>query len=262
MTSTANRVSKFYNSNCIEEDRRLQDNSLEFLMTYKTILRNVEPKSCILDMGGATGRYAIPLAIDGHHVTLVDISDKELEIARVKASGLIQSLDIKKGDAISYNDYLTYDAVLCLGPLYHCSSEQEILSIVENMLSVLKFGGKLFLSFVSKFAKFTNSIEKLQIGDVCDFDHLNDYWRLRNAQDDTFCFEFRDSLPITLTHPLLLSCYLKKHNWQTKDVFTVDLYKNHFVDQFTNKHYEWLHTLGADYMLSMGEHILVVIEKS
>ncbi len=38
----------------------------------------------ILDAGGGPGRYTIDLAKQGYHMTLLDISDKELELAKRK----------------------------------------------------------------------------------------------------------------------------------------------------------------------------------
>jgi 2-polyprenyl-3-methyl-5-hydroxy-6-metoxy-1,4-benzoquinol methylase len=51
------------------------------------ILNHLKNTNCnrILDAGGGTGNFAIPLAEKGYDVTLVDISPKSLEIANQKA---------------------------------------------------------------------------------------------------------------------------------------------------------------------------------
>ncbi|MCM1168662.1 MAG: class I SAM-dependent methyltransferase [Bacteroides sp.] len=260
--NSSDRISRFYNLNCSKEDQRLQENSLEFLMTYGAIRRALKPSSKILDMGGATGRYAIPLARDGHTVKLVDISEKELEIARRAALKFNLQIKFNFGDAKLYQDNEKYDTVLCLGPLYHCTSELEISSIIENMLNMLNHKGKLFLSFISKFAKFNKSLFTLREGNTCNFLQLKSFWTMRESPQRTFHFEYRDKLPITLTNPLLLPSYIEKHHWQALEIFTVDLYEKDMHECFSDEHYEWLHTLGSNYMLPMGEHVLVVIEKT
>ena len=255
-------IAKYYDLNAEAEDSRLSEDSVEYLMTYSTITKYLLSKSTVLDMGGGTGVYAVPLAVTGYRVTLVDISAVELALAEKKSKECGQLINLRKGDAFSYTDEKKYDGVLCLGPLYHCASEDEILHIIKAMLSCLSTDGYLFCSFISIFAKFNRIINELNnCSKSPNLSEFNSYWPKRISTKGAFCFEEHHSTPISLVNPLLLRSFLDLNGFQVEDLYALDIIKNYPKAQFSNDHYRIFHQLGESALITQGEHIMVVIKK-
>lgn len=261
--SNLNHVAQYYDTHAIAEDRRLTIDSLEYIMTYSTISNLLSSKSTILDMGGGTGVFSIPLAAAGHTVTLIDISDVELALAQQKSREHGVTIKICKEDAISYTDNCSYDGVLCLGPLYHCSSENEIINVIKSMLSHLSMGGYLFCSFVSIYAKFNRIINEVNIcSESLNLKEINDFWTKRVSAKSVFSFEEHHSIPISLVNPLLLRSFLNVKGFQVEDLFALDVVKRFPKDQFSNDYYRFFHELGESDLITHGEHIMVVLKKN
>jgi SAM-dependent methyltransferase len=100
------------------ETRRLSAGvgRLEFLRTWDILTRILPPPpAVIVDVGGATGVYAGPLAHAGYAVTVVDPVP-----SHVAASGARPGVTAVLGDARALPlDAAAADAVLLMGPLYH-----------------------------------------------------------------------------------------------------------------------------------------------
>jgi len=128
------------------------------------------PKSLdarVLDAGGGTGRFAIPIAKLGYHVNLVDISQGMIEQAKKKVveENLEERIDAMKGDITSLrfpNDY--FDFIIC---------EQDVLSLLNDpeagmkeLARVLKSGQRLLVSVVNRIGgavggfKYPDNLEK------------------------------------------------------------------------------------------------------
>ena len=260
--SDLKHIAQYYDSHAIAEDKRLTIDSVEYNMTYSTICNLLTSNSTILDMGGGTGVYSLPLAAIGHRVTLVDISDAELALAQQKSQEQCISLKISKGDAISYADNCSYNGVLCLGPLYHCSSEKEIIHIIESMLAHLSADGYLFCSFVSIFAKFNRFINEMNnCSKTYNLNEINDFWANRVSTKNIFSFEEHHGLPISLVNPLLLRSFLYKNGFQVKDLFALDIVNEFPQAQFSDDYYRFFHQLGESDLITHGEHIMVVLKK-
>jgi S-adenosylmethionine-dependent methyltransferase len=58
--------------------------------------------------------------------------------------------------------WLFFDAVLCLGPLYHLNEEEDRTSVIKNCLEVLNPGGIIAFGFICAFAKYTAVLKFLK----------------------------------------------------------------------------------------------------
>lgn len=80
-------VEKYYDQNPQEEWERLEHHRIEFQITLRALAEFLPPPPArLIDIGGGPGRYAISLAQRGYHVTLVDLSGGNLELAKQKAA--------------------------------------------------------------------------------------------------------------------------------------------------------------------------------
>ncbi len=148
----------FYDEFAPKEWERLDKHRTEFAVSLRAINEFLPKPPCsILDVGGGPGRYAIQLARQGYSVTLLDISGENLRLARQKANeaqvslaGIIHANAVDLGEL----DSASYDAALLMGPMYHLLSHGERVQAVQEVMRVLKPGGKLFAAFITRFAPF------------------------------------------------------------------------------------------------------------
>ena len=147
-------VKDYYNE-CAEKEflRTHKDaaNLLEFQTTEYIYQKYLKKGMKILDAGGGPGRYTIDLAKQGYHMTLLDISDKELELARKKikqyhVGKFVDSVDLGSITELPYKDN-SFDMVLCIGgPLSHLRTESERKKAIKELVRVAKPGAPyLFL---------------------------------------------------------------------------------------------------------------------
>ncbi|MEM7345021.1 MAG: class I SAM-dependent methyltransferase [Chloroflexota bacterium] len=151
------QIRHYYDQNVTEEWQRLIRHRTEFGVTMLALSELLPPPpATVIDIGGGPGRYAIALTEQGYEVTLVDLSNKNLEMAReqaeqsdVSVAGYHQAnvLDLSMFPSSSF------DAVVMLGPLYHLLSEDERLRAVEAGKRLLKNDGLLFAAFINRFAQ-------------------------------------------------------------------------------------------------------------
>ncbi|GAA3106396.1 methyltransferase [Streptomyces goshikiensis] len=101
----------------------------------------------VLDTGGGTGKFAVPVARLGHRVTVVDPSPNALFglERRVSEAGVADLVRGVQGDAQGLLDVVerdAYDVVLCHGVLEYVDDPAEG---VANAFAALRSGGVLSL---------------------------------------------------------------------------------------------------------------------
>lgn len=156
-----NEIEAYYDEQ-YDEWNRLEQHFVEFALTKRYLddylemhmERTGKNSLKILDIGGGPGRYAIYLTQKGHRVTLLDLSQRNVEIAREKAALYGVTLEETiKGNALNLQDFdKDFDVVLLMGPLYHLVEEADRRKAMEQALDRLKPGGILIASFISAFA--------------------------------------------------------------------------------------------------------------
>lgn len=106
--------------------------------------------AAILDAGGGTGQWSLPLANMGYRVTLCDISRGMLRQAeaKIKKEGLADRITIREEDltALSCQD-ASFDFVLCEdGPVSIADSEK----VMGELARVVKPGGIIWASVLGR----------------------------------------------------------------------------------------------------------------
>lgn len=155
------KVESYYDSSPEREwDRLGKKNPIEFAITMLALNEYLpKPPARILDVGGGPGRYAIALTQRGYSVTVLDLSQGNLEFARARANEAgVQLAGYIHGNALNLSRFAdeSYDAVLLLGPLYHLLEAEEREQAIQEALRTLKRGGCFVVAFLmrSSFIRF------------------------------------------------------------------------------------------------------------
>jgi ubiquinone/menaquinone biosynthesis C-methylase UbiE len=163
---------KQYYSHPIEKDRLETDAFyLEGVRTKEIINRYLIKENLnIVDIGGGAGYYAFWLQALGHHVSLVDLSPKNVDLANEYAEKAgIRLTSCETGDAtdLKFGDN-QFDIALLLGPLYHLVDKTERLKAIAEAKRVLKPNGILLTATISRYASLLDGFKR----DLVNDDHF------------------------------------------------------------------------------------------
>lgn len=165
-------VETYYDSNAQREWERFDRHRMEFAITKRALAEFLPPPPArILDCGGGPGRYAIHLAQQGYSVTLLDLAQANINLARQKAQEVGAELaDFVHGNALDLSRFQDghFDAVLLMGPLYHLTSEADRVQAVREAMRVLRPGGPLFAAFITLYAPLRDVIAKGYLKEYAD----------------------------------------------------------------------------------------------
>lgn len=104
----------FWNDLASSEEHDRDDERMNRALRWRVVERHLAGVRTILDLGGGTGAFSIPLARRGYAVTHVDGSTAMLARARERAAGL--PIAFRHGSAL--DDHGAFDLVLCFdGPI-------------------------------------------------------------------------------------------------------------------------------------------------
>jgi SAM-dependent methyltransferase len=146
------RIQAYYDRQFAESERlttRSAQGRLEHQRTQELIRELVPPGSRILDVGGATGAHAAPLAADGYVVHLLDPVASQVEAARTDGTFTAEVGDARR--LPSGDD--EFDAALLLGPLYHLESRGERLQALGEARRVVRPGGHVFAAAIPRLTR-------------------------------------------------------------------------------------------------------------
>jgi SAM-dependent methyltransferase len=170
-----------------DEAGRLGDwGRLEFLRTRELLSRFLpSPPATVLDVGGAAGAYALPLAGEGYDVHLLDPVALHVEQARAASAAQAAPLaSTAVGDAreLPFAD-ASVDVVLMLGPLYHLTDATDRARALREARRTLRPGGLLAAAAIMRFASTLDGIaqgfllepdfEEIVERDLADGQHRN-----------------------------------------------------------------------------------------
>lgn len=157
-TALDERVQEYYSGRTgWDEHARLTalwaQGPVEHVRTQELVRQRLAPGARVLDVGGATGVHAAPLAADGYDVLLVD--PVASQVARAAEHGTFEA---RVGDArdlsaqgLDLRDD-EFDAVLLLGPLYHLATREERLRALCEAVRVTRPGGTVVAAGITRLA--------------------------------------------------------------------------------------------------------------
>lgn len=156
MNELMNYVARYYDEQSEIEWERMERHRTEFVVTQRTMEKYLLlPPARVLDCGGGPGRYSIWLSKKGYRVTLFDLSDGNLRLAKEKALTVGTTIEAyEQGSATDLRRFEenSFDVVLLMGPLYHLFEEKQRQQAVDEAQRVLKPGGILLASFITRYS--------------------------------------------------------------------------------------------------------------
>lgn len=156
-----NKIEYWYDEE-YDEWERLERHKIEFDITKRYLDEYLNRENLeVFDIGGGPGRYSLYLAEKGHKVSLLDLSKRNIEVAKEKSAEKdILLEDYIHGNALELNKYKQkYDVILLMGPLYHLTKESERKLAVEGALRLLKPSGTIVASFISNYAPIQDHLK-------------------------------------------------------------------------------------------------------
>jgi len=154
-------VEDFYDRNPQEEWDRLERHWAEYENSLRALTEFLPPAPArLIDIGGGPGRYAIALAGMGYRVTLVDLSQGNLDLAKQKAAEAGVELDgFIHANALDLSAFpeAGFRAALLMGPLYHLHTVEERRSALGQARRLIAPGGLVFAAFITRFAAFRDA---------------------------------------------------------------------------------------------------------
>jgi S-adenosylmethionine-dependent methyltransferase len=156
-------VRDYYNKNAQVEWERLDGPKcrIEFTSTLHLIDRYFPKQGHVCEIGSGPGRYAIDLARQGHRVTLFDISEEEIQLARLRFDQLgLHAEQFLVGDArdLTHLPSQSFDAALLMGPMYHVIDPQERMGILRELGRILKPEGSAIIAYLNSWGLIRTGI--------------------------------------------------------------------------------------------------------
>lgn len=141
---------------------------LEYIRTLELLDRHLPPPPArVLDVGGATGVYAVPLVERGYAVHVVDPVVRHVEhVLETAECQRLTRLTAEIGDARDLSAISAgLDAVLLLGPLYHLTESSERAQALSEAFRVVRPGGVIMAVGISRFASLIDGLKRRILGD-------------------------------------------------------------------------------------------------
>jgi S-adenosylmethionine-dependent methyltransferase len=149
-------VRDFYNRKAAAEWERLELPlcRIEFKSTLRLIDRYFPKQGRVCDIGGGPGRYTVELLRQGYAVTLLDLSEKEIELAQARLEQLrLCAEQLIVGDARDMGTLASasFDAALLMGPMYHIIDPAERAGVLRELARILKPRGTAIVAYLNSW---------------------------------------------------------------------------------------------------------------
>jgi ubiquinone/menaquinone biosynthesis C-methylase UbiE len=168
---------KFYNAYGNAEWERLEATPygrLQAIIHEDFLKRYIQPGNSVLDAGAGPGRFSIAAARAGARVTVLDISDAQLEMAKQKITeaGQLDRIDqFLRADICDLSMFKDgqFDALVCFGGAlsYVCENRQKA---ARELVRVVKPAGTLLVSVMSRLAAVAGEAQQMDLPNLLNPD--------------------------------------------------------------------------------------------
>lgn len=182
-------IEKYYNK--FNEDHRLttRHGIVEMTCTMHHIQKAIDGRQglSIADIGCGTGRYSIELCHQGHQLTAVELVKRNIEVLRAKH----EKIKTWQGNALdlSFLEENKFDITLCFGPMYHLHTEEERLTVIEQLKRITKPGGLIFIAYIlNENAIIRYCFGENKIGECLEKGWLTEDFHTVTQPDDLYSY--------------------------------------------------------------------------
>lgn len=163
----AEKTQRFYDAYAGLEWSRLEATAygrLQAIIHTDVIERYVRRGDRVLDVGCGPGRFAVEIARLGGRTTLVDISGRQLALARetMRSANVLESVDgFVQADVarLAILPSASFDVVVCFGgALSYVCEERQVAA--DELARVTRPGGTLLVSVMSRYGAAANIVRR------------------------------------------------------------------------------------------------------
>lgn len=152
MRDSIEDIVRYYETN--SEDTRFNRQQLELAVTSR-VLKYYLPQPCrVLELGAGSGRFSAELALAGHDLTSIELvpSLMEQSAARLETLGISNRAKLLVGDARDASKLVRgpFDAILCMGPLYHLVQAEDRTNLIRDAHALLQPNGTLMATHMTR----------------------------------------------------------------------------------------------------------------
>jgi len=189
---------KRYYENYDEDGRLFRDNAHmpEYLTTIRYFDRLFTPGMKILDACAGAGRYSFYLADKGCIVTACDLVEHNVGIIKSKPKA-DKLAEISACDSLDLSRFKesSFDAVLCMGALYHLRTNGLREKAILECLRICKPGGIVVLAYLTKIGAIHAQIN-------ADASNMDELLKILDDTDEGifFCTSPQEIEMMTLRH--------------------------------------------------------------
>lgn len=197
-------VRKYYDENAELEWQRLNNpySRVEYCSTMYLIEKYFPKSGDIIDIGSGPGRYSLELLKKGYRVSLLDLSQNELDIAKRKAEEANLVADnyyCKSALELEFLADESFDGVLVMGPLYHLHSLEEREKVLKDTHRILKKNGVALISYINTWGALKASVGEFP-DSFKDINHFESYKKgdLKFSPEESFTATYFTTPPLAL----------------------------------------------------------------
>lgn len=137
---------------------------------------DLSPGSAVLDLGCGTGRHSVALALMGHDVTGLDLSQDLLHQARATAEAEGTEVNWLQRDMRDLDDLGPFDACVSLYTAFGFFGDEEDQEVLYQVTAALAPGGKLLLDLTNHLGYLRNMPREVwREGDDAVWREVNEY---------------------------------------------------------------------------------------
>lgn len=161
MSSNQKFIYENYGDGLMEDGRAnwSRSSEIEFYYTKKHISEFINKDSRVLEIGCATGYYAMHFAERCKEYIGVDIVPEHIEIFKKKiAENKLSNVSTMVGDVTNLSEINdnSFDVVLCLGPMYHLPVQERELAYAECK-RISRQGGVVVFAYINKVGAYVGA---------------------------------------------------------------------------------------------------------
>ena len=189
MASNQEKIIEHYSG--YQEDNRAKESrsaSLEFHYTKQILSEYFTSKSCVIELGCATGYYGMYFADKCAEYTGVDISPDHIAVFNEKiVTEKKKNIHAVVGDATALSEFSdnSFDIVLCFGPMYHLPHEER-LEVFDECYRIARSGAILAFAYINGLGAYVAA---------CVHDKLRSTYPNKETNNSVFKLKTDDQLP-------------------------------------------------------------------